>query len=53
MDKVREYCNFNMNIVGLKCDHNESYFQVPWASMVIQLLKNLPAMQEIRVRSLG
>ena len=53
MDKVREHSNFNMNIVGLKCDHNESYFQVPWASMVTQLLKNLPAMQEIRVQSLG
>ena len=51
--KAGDYCNFNKNIIGLKCDHHENYFQVPWASLVTQLVKNLPAMQDIRIWSLG
>ena len=47
VDKVGEYCNFNMNIVGLKCDHSESYFQVPWASVMTQFIKNLPQCRRI------
>ena len=29
------------------------YELLPWASLVAQLVKNLPAMQETRARSLG
>ena len=32
---------------------NEFYLNVDWASLVAQLVKNLPAMQETWVQSLG
>ena len=31
----------------------ESYLNISWASVVAQMVKNLPAMWEMRVRSLG
>ena len=32
--------------------HNELSFTLEWASLVAQMVKNLPSMQEIQVRSL-
>ena len=33
--------------------HAESFDQYPWTSLVAQLVKNLPAMQETLVQFLG
>ena len=42
-----------MTVVRMKLDRGLELCLEPWASLVAQQVKNLPAMQEIWVRSLG